>query len=111
MDKLARTRQVDSAPRWALGRRSALGAIKLALAASTVFVANRGRWSLVGYLVAVLGQVAAISLTLYLRAMWPHGFPYQGVLAVVVVIAVALRWDFGPSLLATLVGAEDTKPP
>src|SRR5919202_3191032 len=58
-----------------------------------------------GYLVAVLGQVAAVSLTLFLRDLWPHGFPYQGVLPLVVVIAVALRWDFGPSVLATLVGA------
>src|SRR5919202_647141 len=58
-----------------------------------------------GYLVAVLGQVAAVSLTLYLRDMWPRGFPYQAVLPLVVVIAVALRWDFGPSVLATLVGA------
>ncbi|HKO24977.1 MAG TPA: ATP-binding protein [Chloroflexota bacterium] len=58
-----------------------------------------------GYPVAVLGQVAAVSLTLYLRQMWPRGFPYEGVLVVVVVIAVALRWDFGPSMLATLLGA------
>src|ERR671939_128057 len=58
-----------------------------------------------GYLVAVLGQLAAVSLTLYLRDMWPRGFPYQGVLPLVVVIAVALRWDFGASVLATLVGA------
>jgi hypothetical protein len=41
--------------------------------------------------VAVLGQVVAVSLTLYLRQMWPRGFPYHGVLVVVVVIAVALR--------------------
>src|SRR5919199_6675743 len=58
-----------------------------------------------GYLVAVLGQVAAVSLTLYLRDMWPRGFPYHGLLPLVVVIAVALRWDLGPSALATLVGA------
>src|SRR5919204_2884129 len=58
-----------------------------------------------GYLAAVLGQVAAVSLTLYLRAMWPRGFPYHGLLPLVVVIAVALRWDVGPSVLATLVGA------
>jgi K+-sensing histidine kinase KdpD len=67
----------------------------------------RRRWQRpsLGYLVAVLGQVVAVSFTLYLRAMWPRGFPYQGVLPLVVVIAVALRWDFGASVLATLLGA------
>jgi len=67
----------------------------------------RGLWQQpsLGYLVAVLGQVVAVRLTLYLRGMWPHGFPYQGALPLGVVIAVALHWDFGPSMLATLVGA------
>src|ERR671937_1550735 len=72
-------------------------------------VPDRLRWlwqhPSLGYLVAVLGQVAAVSLTLYLRETWPRGFPYHGLLPLVVVIAVALRWDFGPSVLATLVGA------
>jgi PAS domain S-box-containing protein len=58
-----------------------------------------------GYLVAVLGQVAAVSLTAYLGAMWPRDFPYPGVLPLVVVIVVALRWDFGPSVVGTLLGA------
>ena len=58
-----------------------------------------------GYLVAVLGQIAAVSLTVYLSHVWSHGFPYRGALPLLVVVTVALRWDFGPSLLSTLLGA------
>jgi K+-sensing histidine kinase KdpD len=58
-----------------------------------------------GYLVAVLAQLAAVSLTLQLRYLLVQGFPYRGALSFLVVVLVALRWGGGPSLLATLVGA------
>ena len=59
----------------------------------------------VGYLVAVLAQLAAVSLTLHLRYLLVQAFPYRGALSFLVVVLVALRWGGGPSLLSTLVGA------
>jgi hypothetical protein len=65
----------------------------------------------VGYLVAVLAQLAAVSLTLHLRYLLLQAFPYRGALSFlgalsfVVVVCVALLWAVGPSLLTTLVGA------
>jgi signal transduction histidine kinase len=58
-----------------------------------------------GYLVAVLAQLAAVSLTLQLRYLLVQAFPYRGALSFLVVVLVALRWGGGPSLLTTLVGA------
>ena len=58
-----------------------------------------------GYLVAVLAQAAAVSLTLHLHHVLMDGFAYQGALSFLVVAVVALRWGVGPSLLTTLVGA------
>jgi signal transduction histidine kinase len=58
-----------------------------------------------GYLVAVLAQLAAVSLTLQLRLVLLQAFTYRGALSLLVVVAVALRWGAGPSLLSTLVGA------
>ena len=58
-----------------------------------------------GYALAVLGTGGAVALTDALRHAWGHGFPYHGVLVVAVIIAVALCWGAGPSLLATAVGA------
>ena len=59
----------------------------------------------VGYLVAVLAQLAAVSLTLQLRYLLVQAFPYRAALSFLVVVLVALRWGVGPSLLTTLVGA------
>jgi K+-sensing histidine kinase KdpD len=58
-----------------------------------------------GYLVAVLAQLAAVGLTLPLRYLLVQAFPYRGALSFLVVVLVALRWGVGPSLLTTLVGA------
>jgi signal transduction histidine kinase len=55
--------------------------------------------------VAVLAQLAAVSLTLQLRQVLLYAFPYHGALSFLVVAFVALRWGMGPSLVATLVGA------
>jgi signal transduction histidine kinase len=63
------------------------------------------RHPLLGYLVAVLAQLAAVSLTLHLRQVLLYAFPYHGALSFLVVVFVALRWGVGPSLLSTLVGA------
>jgi signal transduction histidine kinase len=57
-----------------------------------------------GYLVAVLAQLAAVSLTLHLRYLLVQAFPYRGALSFLVIVLVALRWGGGPSLLSTLVG-------
>jgi hypothetical protein len=66
--------------------------------------------ALLGYLVAVLAQLAAVSLTLYLRYVLVDAFPYRGALSFLVVLVVALRWGGGPSLLSTLVAAASTTP-
>jgi K+-sensing histidine kinase KdpD len=58
-----------------------------------------------GYLVAVLAQLVAVSLTLQLRLVLLQAFTYRGALSFLVVVCVALRWGAGPSLLTTLVGA------
>jgi hypothetical protein len=58
-----------------------------------------------GYLVAVLAQLAAVSLTLQLRYLLVQAFPYRGALSFLVVLVMALGWGGGPSLLSTLVGA------
>jgi signal transduction histidine kinase len=55
--------------------------------------------------VAVLAQLAAVSLTLQLCYLVVQAFPYRGALSFLVIVLVALRWGGGPSLLSTLVGA------
>ncbi len=57
-----------------------------------------------GYVVAALMQVAAVSVDLQLVRAHPT-FQVAGLLVVLVVVLVALSWGAGPSLLATLLGA------
>jgi signal transduction histidine kinase len=63
------------------------------------------RHRLLGYLAAVLAQLAAVSLTLQLHHVLSPTFRYQGALSFLVIAFVALRWGVEPSLLSTLVGA------
>jgi signal transduction histidine kinase len=58
-----------------------------------------------GYLVALLTQLAAVGLTLQLRHVFSDDFPYHGAISFLVIAFIALRWGVGPSLLTTLVGA------
>src|SRR5918912_512619 len=51
-----------------------------------------------GYLVAVLAQLAAVSLTLQLRYLLVQAFPYRGALSFLVVVLVALGWGAEPAL-------------
>ena len=44
-----------------------------------------------GYLVAVLAQFAAVSLTLQLHYLLVQAFPYRGALSFLVIVLVALR--------------------
>lgn len=63
------------------------------------------RWHrAVGYIVAVLAQVAAVSLTRQLGHLWP-GFAFPGALSLLVVAVVALSWGAGATILTTLTGA------
>jgi signal transduction histidine kinase len=78
------------------------------LAANTfapTWLPRRWRHPVVGYLVAVLAQLAAISLTLHLHLALLQAFPYRGALSDLVVVLIALCWGVGPSVLSTLVGA------
>ena len=59
---------------------------------------------LIGYLVAALAQLAAVSLTLLVISAFPS-LMFRGVLATLGVVLIALGWGAGPSLLATLVSA------
>ena len=63
------------------------------------------RWHhpLVGYLVAPLLEVGAVSLTLLTGHVLPV-FAVQGALVILGIVLVALTWGAGPSLLAVLVG-------
>src|SRR5438067_955515 len=56
-----------------------------------------------GYLVAVLAQLAAVSLTWRLAHVVPD-FWFRGSLSFLAVAVIALRWGVGPSLLSTLLG-------
>ncbi len=64
-----------------------------------------GRWAhpAVGYLVAVLLQVSAVTGLTALTRLFPS-FQFQEALVILVVLLVALTWGVGPSLLATVVG-------
>jgi signal transduction histidine kinase len=62
------------------------------------------RHPLLGYLMAVLAQLAAVGLTLVLAHVSLWAYRYHDALSFLVVVIVALRWGVGPSLLATLVG-------
>ena len=64
-----------------------------------------GRWAhpTVGYLVAVLLQVSAVTGLTALTRLFPS-FQFQEALVILVVLLVALTWGVGPSLLATVVG-------
>jgi signal transduction histidine kinase len=59
---------------------------------------------LLGYLVAVLTQLAAVGLTFHLADVDPD-FWFRGALSFLAVAFVALRWGVGPSLLSTLLGS------
>jgi PAS domain S-box-containing protein len=63
------------------------------------------RWChpLLGYLVAVLLELIAVSLTLLTGHLLPV-FAVQGTLVILGIVLVALTWGAGPSLLAVLVG-------
>jgi PAS domain S-box-containing protein len=65
-----------------------------------------GKWAhpFFGYLVALLLQAIAVTITALLIHAFPS-FHFVGALALVVVLFVALIWGAGPSLLATLAGA------
>jgi PAS domain-containing protein len=57
-----------------------------------------------GYLVAVLGQVLAVTAI----TLIDHGLPsfrFAGVIVLLTVLLVAFGWGAGPGLVATLVGA------
>lgn len=63
------------------------------------------RWRRVfAYVLAVLLQGAAIGVSLSLSHLFP-AFAVPGVLPLLVIAGVALRWGTGPSLLATLLGS------
>ena len=64
------------------------------------------RWShpLIGYLVATLLQVAAVTVNVLLLQAFPS-FRFPEALALLVVVGVAFTWGVGPSIIATLVGA------
>jgi two-component system, OmpR family, phosphate regulon sensor histidine kinase PhoR len=64
-----------------------------------------GRWAhpAVGYLVAVLLQVSAVTGLTALTWLFPS-FQFQEALVILVILLVALTWGVGPSLLATVVG-------
>ncbi len=63
------------------------------------------RWNhpAIGYIAAVLLQVAAVFFTLLLFQAFPT-FAFAGLLEVLAIVLVALSWGAGPSLVATLVG-------
>ena len=61
------------------------------------------RRPLFGYMVGVLVQGVAVSLTLFLLAWFP-GWACYTILAVLGVTVVALGWGAGPSFFASLVG-------
>ncbi len=63
----------------------------------------RWRHPLVGYLLAILLELLAISLTFLLGHLLPV-FAVQGTLVILGIVLVALTWGAGPSLLAVLVG-------
>ena len=67
----------------------------------------RAAWDhpLMGYPVAVLGELLAVAISDTLQTRWPDLLPYPDVLVVAVVVVVSLRWNFWPSLLAIVVGA------
>jgi signal transduction histidine kinase len=54
--------------------------------------------------VAVLAQLAAVGLTLYLASVVP-AFWFRDALSFLAVAFVALRWGVGPGLLSTLMGS------
>jgi signal transduction histidine kinase len=62
------------------------------------------RHPLLGYLVAMLAQLAAVGLTLHLANVVPN-FWFRGALSFLAVAFVALRWGVGPGLLSTLMGS------
>jgi K+-sensing histidine kinase KdpD len=62
------------------------------------------RHPLLGYLVAVLAQLAAVGLTLHLANVVPT-FWFRDALSFLAVAVVALRWGVGPGLLSTLMGS------
>lgn len=64
------------------------------------------RWRHVtfGYAIAILLQILAISLTVFLVKVFPS-FAFTGLLEVLGIALIALNWGAGPSAVATLVGA------
>lgn len=68
-----------------------------------LWLPRRWRHPLVGYLAAVLIELAAIGITLLTGQMLPV-FAVQGALIILGIVLVALTWGAGPSLLSVLVG-------
>ena len=60
------------------------------------------RRPLIGYVVAVLVELAAAILIVFLLSLFPD-FDYFAIFTLVGVVLVALGWGTGPGLLATLV--------
>jgi PAS domain S-box-containing protein len=63
----------------------------------------RFRHPLIGYLVAILVELAAASPALLLLDLFPSA-AFLGILTLVGVVLIALIWGVGPSLLAAFVG-------
>ncbi len=68
------------------------------------WVSGMWRAPIIGYLVAIVLQGIFVTVSLLLFHVFPT-FAFAGVLEVVVVAVIALRWGAGPSLVATLTGA------
>ena len=67
------------------------------------FVPSWARKPFVGYLVAVLLQVAAIAVVVLLAEVLV-GFAFPALLSILVVALIALTWGLGPALVAALTG-------
>ncbi|MGI9057867.1 MAG: ATP-binding protein [Ktedonobacteraceae bacterium] len=65
---------------------------------------KRWRHITFGYAIAILLQILAISLTVFLVKVFPS-FAFTGLLEVLGIALIALNWGAGPSAVATIVGA------
>ena len=72
-----------------------------------VMLSSVTRWRrlpIIGYLVALLLQVIAVSIMLLLAHIF-HDFAFPGLLSILMALIVALGWGAGPSLFSILIGA------
>ena len=63
---------------------------------------ERLRRPLIGYVVAVLVELSAVGLILFLLSLFPD-FDFFAIFTLIGVVLVALGWGTGPGFLATLV--------